>query len=72
MKPACSQYASKSPERSLQKKNLGPGVNSPQIDWFASVTPDGRYLFYSSNRTGAGDTYWVEAKVIEAVRARGK
>ncbi len=32
-------------------KNMGPVVNSPALDYCPYVTPDGKYLFFSSNRT---------------------
>ena len=30
--------------------NLGPGVNSSSSDWLASLSPDGKYLFFTSFR----------------------
>ncbi len=48
--------------------NLGASVNSPALDWFATVTPDRRYLVFATDRSGAGDIYRVDAKVIEAAR----
>ncbi len=44
--------------------NLGASINSEDTDFCPSLSPDGRYLFYSS----AGDIYWVDARVIESVR----
>ena len=35
--------------------NLGPGVNSSASDFGPSVTPDGRFLFFSSYRGLAPD-----------------
>jgi len=35
---------------------------------FPSVSPDGKYLFFISLRTGWLDIYWVSAKVIEALK----
>jgi hypothetical protein len=32
------------------------------------VTPDGKYFFLTSKRIGEGDIFWVDAKVIEALR----
>jgi Tol biopolymer transport system component len=32
------------------------------------VSPDGRYLFFNSNRAGNDDNYWVEASFIEDLR----
>ena len=41
--------------------NLGGKVNGPGTDFCASVSPDGKYIFYTKNR----DIYWVSIKVIE-------
>jgi Tol biopolymer transport system component len=32
------------------------------------VTPDGKYLFFSSKRLGVGDIFWVDTRVIDALR----
>ena len=44
--------------------NLGEGINSEGTDFCPSLSPDGRYLFYSSE----GDIYWVDVQVIENMR----
>ena len=49
-------------------KNMGPGINSDKRDFCPMVTPDGKYLFFSSKRLGAGDIFWADADVIEALR----
>jgi Tol biopolymer transport system component len=32
------------------------------------LTPDGRYLFFTTSREGASDLYWVDQQVIEEMR----
>jgi hypothetical protein len=49
-------------------KNMGPAINSAERDFCPMVTPDGNYLFFSSKREGAGDIFWVDAKVIDTLR----
>ena len=34
----------------------------------ASVSPDGRYLFFSGGEPGKGDIYWVSASVLAPVK----
>ncbi len=51
-----------------QLKNMGPAINSDKRDFCPMVTPDGKYLFFSSRRLGVGDIFWVDAGVIEALR----
>jgi len=49
-------------------KNMGGGVNSDKRDFCPMITPDGKYLFFSSKRRGEGDIYWVDARVIDTLR----
>jgi hypothetical protein len=35
--------------------NLGPDVNSTSSDWLSSISPDGRFLFFTSFRNSNGD-----------------
>jgi Tol biopolymer transport system component len=50
--------------------NLGPGVNSAFSESCPSLSPDGRYLFFSryEEEGGLSQIYWASADVIEAVR----
>ena len=48
-----------------QAVNLGPAFNSDKDEWFPSVTPDGRYIFFISGKSGNADYYWVNAKVLK-------
>lgn len=51
--------------------NLGDGVNSSGFEARPYVTPDGKYLFFTSNRDesqGGEGIYWVDAKVIEKLK----
>ncbi|MBN2348084.1 MAG: PD40 domain-containing protein [Bacteroidales bacterium] len=40
-------------------QNLGSEINSDSTDGFAWISHDGEYLFFSSNRSGSYDIYWV-------------
>ncbi len=58
--------------------HLGPDVNSEFHEYCPTVTPDGRYLFFSRRRSEPadsgwpgvvqGDVFWVDASVIERLR----
>jgi hypothetical protein len=48
--------------------NLGPGINSNQRDFCPTVSPDGKYLFFSSKRIGSGDIFWADARVIRDLK----
>jgi Tol biopolymer transport system component len=45
-------------------ENLGAPVNTPHSEFCPTLSPDGRYFFFTSNREGSNDIYWVDASVI--------
>jgi hypothetical protein len=45
-------------------RNLGEAVNSGSSEYGAMLTPDGRYLFFTSSRTGMEDIYWVSVDAL--------
>ncbi|UCC71624.1 MAG: ankyrin repeat domain-containing protein [Gemmatimonadota bacterium] len=51
--------------------SLGAPVNSPSHDICPIVSPDGRYLFFNSFRSGNADNYWLGAEIIERLRPDG-
>jgi hypothetical protein len=44
--------------------HLGPRINSAASENRPYVSPDGKYMFYTSNRDGNRDIYWVDAKIL--------
>jgi len=51
--------------------NMGDKVNSDKADFYASVTPDGKYiLFNRTMKKGNIDIYWVDAQIIETLRPK--
>jgi hypothetical protein len=57
--------------------NMGDSVNSDTWEAYASVTSDGKYILFnrhiddgSDNDTMNVDIYWVDAKIIEDLRAK--
>jgi ankyrin repeat protein len=51
--------------------NLGAEINSPEMDLCPMVSADGKYLFFLSRRGGESHTWWVETKIIEALKPKG-
>jgi len=56
-------------------KNMGPNVNSKFTERFAKLSPDGKYLFFGSDRDNkpgdeGTDVYWVDAKVIAQLKKK--
>lgn len=53
--------------------NMGGNINSSNDDFFATVTPDGKYILFNRKLDEKGDNidiYWVDAQVIENLRVR--
>jgi len=48
--------------------NLGERINSKYAENRAYISPDSKYLFFTSNRNGTMDTWWVDAMVIEELK----
>jgi glyoxylase-like metal-dependent hydrolase (beta-lactamase superfamily II) len=47
-------------------QNLGNTINTPGTNFCPSVSPDGKYIFYMTNR----DIYWVSARILDPLRAK--
>lgn len=47
-----------------QPRNLGAEVNSAASEYGAMLSPDGRFLFFTSSRAGTEDLYWVSSDVL--------
>ncbi|MTI30543.1 TolB family protein [Xanthovirga aplysinae] len=56
--------------------NLGDKINTDAWEAGASVTPDGKYLFFNRNMTPGNyenvDIFWVDAQIIETLRPKSK
>lgn len=55
--------------------NLGPDINTSDLEFCPMVTPDGRYLFFSRRYGGEtwetatdADVFWVDMAVVERLR----
>jgi ankyrin repeat protein/Tol biopolymer transport system component len=51
-------------------KNMGEKINSKTTEYAASLSPDGNYLFFTSNIAGSSDLYWVSSQIIEELRPK--
>lgn len=54
-------------------KNMGPKINSSFSERFSRVSPDGKYLFFGSNRNQSEkqkgfDIFWIDAGIIEELK----
>lgn len=48
--------------------NLGSKVNSEASDNRPYLTPDEKYLFFTSTRNGNLDIFWIDAKIIKEIK----
>lgn len=48
--------------------NLGPSINTKRYEAYSSISHDGKFLFYSSNKDGTFDLYRVELDIIKSIR----
>lgn len=52
--------------------SMGSHINSDKHDLAPYVTPDGRYLFFISQKEVMNAMYWVSTKIIEDMRLMNK
>lgn len=52
--------------------NMGDKINSDKAEFYASVTPDGKYILFNRGMDDKGniDIYWVDAKIIDTLRTK--
>jgi hypothetical protein len=49
-------------------QNMGEHINTASSEFSPTLSPDGRYFFFTSRRSGSDDIYWVSADVVECYR----
>jgi len=49
-------------------QNMGSTINSSEIEYCPQISPDGKYFFFTSGRSGNGDIYWVDGGFIEKLK----
>ncbi len=50
--------------------NMGQAINATKTEFAASVSPDGKFLFFHRRVNGNGDIYWVDAGIIDELRKK--
>jgi len=48
--------------------HMGNEINSDKSENRPYVSPDGKYFFYTSNKNGNRDIYWVDTRVFKTLR----
>jgi Tol biopolymer transport system component len=51
-------------------ENMGETINSSETEYCPMLSPDGKYLFFTSRKSGNGDIYWVDARSIQNLRQK--
>ena len=49
-------------------QNLGNEVNTPKYDFAPSISPDGKFLFFTRDSNREGDIYWISSEIVEKLR----
>jgi len=52
--------------------NLGKSVNSGFSEYGSTISPDGKFLFFTSSRNGSEDIFWISTKIIEQIKSKIK
>ena len=50
--------------------NMGNAINTSQEEHVASLSPDGKYLFFARGEPERWNIYWVDAKIIQKYRPK--
>jgi len=48
--------------------NMGESINTAGAEFRPSVTPDQRYFFFTSDRSGIGEIFWISADIIQSLK----
>ena len=51
-----------------QALNMGPTINTEFLEYCPNVSPDEKYFFFTSNKKGTEDIYWMDTTIIEQLR----
>jgi hypothetical protein len=50
--------------------NLGNDINSASSEYGATISPDGKYFFYTSGKNGSEDIFWVSSRIIGEIKIK--
>ena len=53
-------------------QNLGNEVNTPKYDFAPSISPDGKFLFFTRDSGREGDIYWISSEIIKRLKPEEK
>lgn len=53
-----------------QAINMGPEINSAATEYCPNISPDGKFFFFTSNKKGTEDIYWVSAEIIKELKEK--
>ncbi len=50
--------------------NMGPSINTEALEYCPNISPNGKYFFFTSNKKGTEDIYWMDAAIIDQLREK--
>ena len=48
--------------------NMGESINSAGAEFRPSVSPDQKYFFFTSDRSGVGEIFWISTDIIQSLK----
>jgi len=51
-----------------QAINMGPEINSAFTEYCPNISPDGKYFFFTSNKKGTEDLYWISTDIFKKLK----
>ena len=51
-------------------ENLGSVINTSASEFKPYVSPDGKYLFFSSIRKNKSEIFWVKSQIIDELKTK--
>lgn len=48
--------------------NMGEKINSASSEYAPILSPDGKFFFFTSNKTGNWDIYWMDSRIIKELK----
>lgn len=47
---------------------MGAPINTEELEYCPMVSPDEKYLFFTSSRRGNDDIYWISSEILNKYR----
>lgn len=52
--------------------NMGEKINTSFSEYIPYISPDGKYFFFTSNKSGNREIYWMDSGIIDELKQKNK